>query len=177
MIGIRWAMLSAVALWIVGCAAGVPPTAKAAEVERLQCDSDSTEASIRRLLRGVTVLEATPVYSHVITKQGGEKRVGGARIVLRRPEDLSMDQLARVLQCHSARALLGQADFSEMPDDPFWLQNTWVDIEVEAAQGNYVVKLEANTVRQNLLLAARAKAFASAVSLRPAAAYLRLTEP
>jgi hypothetical protein len=83
-------------------------------------------------------------------------------LVVRPPEGVSPERMTRIIQCHSARALLGQIDRSQFPDDPFWLPDTWVSIEVKPDNGNYAVTLEANDIPTNLKLAARAKAYAEA---------------
>jgi hypothetical protein len=144
------------------CASTLPPASKAAEVERIQC-SDANAAGDLRVLTDAKVIEARPLYSHVITGNNGfEERVDGAKLVIRPPEGISPEQMTRILQCHSARALLGQVDRSQFPDDPFWLPETWVSIEVKPDNGNYSVTLEANDIPTNLKLAARAKAYAEA---------------
>jgi hypothetical protein len=160
------AMIPVAASLATACAASLPPTEKAAEVERLQCDSGSTEAQDIRLLEAASVIHAEPLYSHVMTgNNGAEERVDGAKLVIRPPVGVSADRMTRIIQCHSARALLGQVDRSQFPDDPFWLPETWVSVEVRPENGNYTVTIEANDVPSNIRLAARAKAYAASHSL------------
>jgi len=147
----------------MACASTLPPETKAAEVERLQCGGATAEAEDLRVLTDAKVIEARPLYSHVITGNNGlEERVDGTKLVIRPPEGISPERMTRILQCHSARALLGQVDRAKFPDDPFWLPDTWVSIEVKPDNGNYAVTLEANDIPTNLKLAARAKAYAQA---------------
>jgi hypothetical protein len=56
--------------------------------------------------------------------------------------------------------LLGQIDPSTLQDDPFYLPDTWIDIDVKAERGFLVVKLSADRVWQNLAVLRRATAYA-----------------
>jgi hypothetical protein len=146
---------------VTGCAANPPPASRAAEIERVQCSSGLAADAETRALENATVLQAAPLYSHVITGNNGfEERVDGAKLVIRPPDGISPEQMTRIVQCHSARALLGKVDRAQFPDDPFWLPDTWVSVEVRPENGNYAVILEANDVPTNIRLAARAKAYA-----------------
>lgn len=143
------------------CAGKVPPTAKAASVERMQCDRTATGGDDVRLLQSTTVLSAKPLYSHVITgKNDSEERVTGAQLTVRPPEGVSAERLTRVIQCHSAQVLLGQVDSSRFADDPYWLPDAWLDIEVKPDNGNYAVVLRADSVPDGLKVLHRATAFA-----------------
>jgi hypothetical protein len=73
---------------------------------------------------------------------------------------VSAEQLTRILQCHSARALLGRLDRDSVPNDPYWLPDTWVNIDVKAEDGNFAVTLTADTVRDNLQVYGRANRYA-----------------
>ncbi|MGD0678846.1 MAG: hypothetical protein ABSC94_25860 [Polyangiaceae bacterium] len=169
MITSRYVMLSAASMWITACAVRAAPASTAIEVEREQCDSGFTDASTIRLLKTVTVIDAEPIYSHIMTNgTNSEERVAGAKILIRPPAGVSLEEMTRALQCHGARALLGRIDRSELPDDPLWLPDAWVTITVEGEQGNYAVKLEANSVPNNLKLAAHAMSFANAHPWRAA---------
>jgi hypothetical protein len=155
--------IAIVAALPVACATTLPPERQAAQVEQIQCDPTFTEDSDLRLLASASVLEAEPLHSHVITgMNGAEERVDGAKLVVRPPEGISAERMTRILQCHAARALLGRIDRTRFPDDPFWLPDTWVSVEVRPENGNYAVILEANDLPRNLLLAKRVREFAAA---------------
>jgi hypothetical protein len=149
-----------VASVLSACAANVPPSAKAAEVERMQCSHGTNARDDIQLLQATTVLQAEPIYSHIHTNTNEEERVSGAKLLIRPPEGISADRLAGVLQCHSARLLLGQIDRSQIPDDPYWLPDAWLDINVTPEGGNLAVTLRADTVTKNLAVLSRATAFA-----------------
>jgi hypothetical protein len=157
-----FALLSLSAPLIGACATTLPPASRAAEVERFQCDTPGTEPGDVQVLERASVLRAEPLYSHVITgNNGAEERVDGAKLLIRPPPGISAERMTRIIQCHSARALLGKVDRAAFPDDPFWLPDTWVSVEVRPEDGNYAVTLEANDIQTNIRLAARAKAFAN----------------
>jgi hypothetical protein len=152
-------LLAAAAL---GTACDVPtPEMTAVRVAQRQCDLASDEAQLRRLLDGVTILGAEPRYSFVHTmNNNAEERIFGATIRMRPPEGISAEQITRMLQCHSARALLGQIDPSQVSNDPFSLPNAWVSIDVKPVDGNYAVTTETDRSADNIRLAALAAAFA-----------------
>jgi len=145
------------------CAERAAPAAKAASVERVQCDPGNTATDNVRALQRTTVLSASPLYSHVLSgKNNSEDRVTGARLVVRPPQGVSTETLTRLLQCHSAQALLGQVDLSRFSDDPYFLPDSWLDINVEPVDGNLTVVLRADSVSDGLQVLQRATAFADA---------------
>jgi hypothetical protein len=147
------------AISLVGACTGQPrATVQAAGVERMQCDSSSTSQD--GVVRSIAVLHVQPLYSHVRTGNTSEERVNGANLLVRPPKGVSADQLTRILQCHSARALLGQLNSNAVPNDPYWLPNTWVNIDVKPKNGNFAVSVSADTVRDNLQLYGRANHYA-----------------
>jgi hypothetical protein len=86
----------------------------------------------------------------------------GTKLFVRAPDGVSADDLTRILRCHSARALLGQIDAAALPDDPYYLPDTWLDIDAKVEQGLLVVRLSASRIGQNLAVLHRATAFADA---------------
>ncbi len=149
----------------LGCSTVPTPQTQAVEVERVQCEGAPDSRDLR-VLEAATVIKAEPLYSHVVTgKSFGEERVDGAKLLIRPPEGISAERMSRLIQCHSAQALLGRVDRTQFPDDPFWLPDTWITVEVTPEHGNYAVTLEANDLPSNLRLAQRAQAYAQARAL------------
>jgi len=144
------------------CTEHVAPTAKAARVEQMQCDRSMRAGDDVRLLQQTAVLGASPLYSHVVTKDGSEDRVTGAKLVVRPPAGVSPEALTRLLQCHSAQVLLGQVDPSRFSDDPYTLPDAWLDINVKSEDGNFLVVLRADSIPDGLDVLRRATAFADA---------------
>jgi hypothetical protein len=147
----------------LACAESPLPATKAAEVERADCGSPFDEASAQRVLKTVEVSATAPKYMPMFSSRlAGGVLVTGVRIVIRPPEGLSAGQVERLLQCHGARAVLDHIDRSDLSDDPFWLPDDWVDINVVEKAGNYLVTVEGTNVQHNIDVYERAKAFARA---------------
>jgi hypothetical protein len=147
----------------LGCASSPTPTVKAAQVEQLQCDASTSPQEDARILESTKVIESEPIYSSVPTGSDNiEHRVNGAKLVIRPPEGVSAERMTRILQCHSARELLGRADRTTVASDPYWLPGAWVDIRVTPEDGNYAVDLEADTIAKSLEVYSRAVAYADA---------------
>jgi hypothetical protein len=149
-------------LGLCSCGA-VAPATRATEVERLQCDGTSSAETDARLIEGMTVLSVEPLYSYVHTATTGtDKRVAGVKLLIRPPESIGADRVLRVLQCHDARAVLGRVDASKFPDDPYWLNGSWLDIDLVPESGNLSITVQADDIHKNLQVLSRAKAFAAA---------------
>jgi len=153
------ATLAVGALSLAACAAEPRATVQAAGVERMQCEPGATGES---LVRSIAVLRVQPLYSHVRTANTSEERVNGAKLLVRPPQGVGAEQLTRALQCHSARVLLGQISRDAIPNDPYWLPDTWVAIDVTPEDGNFAVTVSAETVRDNLAVFGRANHYADA---------------
>jgi hypothetical protein len=143
------------------CAA-VTPTTKAVEVERLQCEGGQDAADDAALMQATTVLAIVPIYSQVHSATTGtESRISGVKLLMRPPEPFGADRTLRILQCHSARGVLGRLDPSRAFDDPYWLPGAWLGIDLVHEAGNFAVIVHAEDIHQNLQVLERAKAFAS----------------
>jgi hypothetical protein len=66
--------------------------------------------------------------------------------------------MTRILQCHSARVLLGEVNASFV-DDPYWLPDAWVAINVKPENGNFAITVSADSVRDNLQVFGRASRY------------------
>jgi hypothetical protein len=151
-----------IGFWSFSCASVAPQT-KATEVEQLQCEPSSSDEIEQRLLAGMTVLSVQPIYSLIHNATTGtEKRVSGTKLIIRPPEGIDPPRVLRILQCHSARAVLGHLDRLRYRDDPFWLDGAWLEIDVEPEAGNLAVKVAADDIPKNLAILKRARTFAAA---------------
>ncbi len=139
-----------------GCSSDPLPAVRAVGVERMECDASAN--SQEGLVPSLRVLRVERLYSHVSTGNTSEERVNGAKLLVRPPEGVRADQLARILQCHGARTLLGQ--MSSVANDPYFLPDRWVTIDVRPENGNFSVTLSSDTVRDNLQLYGRANQYA-----------------
>jgi hypothetical protein len=147
---------------VLACETDVPPATTAASVEQLQCDSRVTSPEMTQLLQANAVLYVKPIYRHILVNpNNAEDRVGGAKLVLRPPTGVSAEELTRILQCHSARVLLGKVNPADIPDDPYWLADRWLDIQVTAENGNFAVTVVADSVHDNIEVLDRATRYAN----------------
>lgn len=144
------------------CETGVPAATTAASVEQLQCDSIVTSPELTHLLQATAVLYVKPIYHHILVNpNNAEDRVGGAKLVVRPPSGVSAEELTRILQCHSARVLLGKVSPDDIPDDPYCLADRWLDIQVTPENGNFAVTVEADSVHDNIEVLGRATRYAN----------------
>jgi hypothetical protein len=131
---------------------------KAARTERMQCEAATTEDDLR-VLQTTPVLEVEGRYAY---HESGMGHVTATRIVLRPLPGVSAARMTRILQCHSARVVLGRPEGVALPSDPYVLAEAWLDIDVREEEGNYVAVVSADTVTSNLQVLHRAQAFAAA---------------
>lgn len=140
------------------CASAPTPASRAAGIEQYQCDASATAQD--SLVRSTKVLSVEPLYSHILTGNTAEQRVDGAQLLVRPPRGVSAEQMTRMLQCHSARVLLGQVNRDAVRSDPYWLPDSWVNIKVTPARGNFVVTLSTDSIHDGLKVLERANDYA-----------------
>src|SRR5664280_1579825 len=156
------AITGSIVLLAFGCVpASVPPATQAAQVEHQQCTGTPVAQNDEQVLKGTTILKVSPIYGHVHTSYNDyEARVNGATILVQPPEGVAPEQMTRILQCHSARVVLGQIDQAQVTNDPYWLPNSWVEIDVKPQLGSYAITITADSVHNGLEVLARANAYA-----------------
>lgn len=157
-----WPIACAAAIFLFplcACAENPPFPARAAQLEQRQCEAVASAKDAPETLDTLTVLKAEPQI-HVATCSGAAQVFGVKLLVRPRPGE-SADQLVRNLRCHKARAMLGRLDSPRLADDPFWLPNSWVTIDVKPEAGNLLLTLGGDTVTDNLVILHRATAFAA----------------
>jgi hypothetical protein len=138
-------------------ACATTPAARALEVERVQCEATTIDAA--PVVERLAVLSVTPLYVRGHSLDPGELRIRGANLLLRPPEGIDPYRLLRTLQCHAARMLLGRESPVDS-QDPFWLADSFLEIDVQAEHGNFVVSIKAGSVAEGVRVLARADAFA-----------------
>jgi len=57
--------------------------------------------------------------------------------------------------------LLGKVNPAEIPDDPYWLADSWLDIQVTPENGNFAVTVVADSVHDNIEVLGRATRYAN----------------
>jgi hypothetical protein len=153
------AMVTALGL-LAGACAPVPLPARAASMEASQCRDALPAEEEARALESVPVLAARPKFhQHACS---GVCTVWGVYLFVRPPGGVDPARFARMLRCHNLRVLDGEVDASRIPNDPYGLRDSWLEIDVKLDAGNYVVTLEGDHISDNLRILQRAKAYAAA---------------
>jgi hypothetical protein len=101
-----------------------------------------------------------PAYSYVQSGPGNrEARLQGARIHLRPIDAMSRESIARSLECHESRLLLGTTP--PVADDPYALASQWLNIDVESEKDGFAVQVETDDLPTAREVLERAKRFAA----------------
>jgi hypothetical protein len=151
----------------LGCEPAVSLPARAAAVERDACGLSGASGleTARRVVAGTATLSAES--SCHVDYCSGAGQIFGARLAVRPPEGVTAAELAQALRCHGAQALLQAGE--RLENDPFFLPDSWVDIDVAPRErGIFVVTLTGETVTDNIRVLRRAKAFARSEQQRAA---------
>ncbi len=128
----------------------------ATEQERRRCDSQPVDARVY----GPDVVEsATPYYLYV--QNGGSRAaiLHGAEVRIRPLPGMTPELITRVISCRSAQLVLGHAQPAD--DEPYWLPDGWVKIDVRSDDGSFVVALDGEDLPEAKEILARAQAFAA----------------
>jgi hypothetical protein len=154
---------AATSVTVSACTTGPTPLQRAARVARAQCLDPKVARDEPRILQETAVVRVQPVtFVSWSARQQGGWALGATKLYAIPPEGITAEEMARVIQCHSAKALLTDVNPAAFADDPFYLPDTWVDSDVKAEKGLYVVTVSAEKIWQNLVLLRRATAFANA---------------
>jgi hypothetical protein len=128
----------------------------ATEQEHKKCDSQAVDP---RFFSPEIVESVEPLYSHVSTSGSNiATRLHGAEVHLRPLPGMTLEYLTHVLQCRSARLVLGRVE--GLPNEPYWLPDGWVKIDVRSEGGSFVVSLDGEDLAEAKDILARAQAFA-----------------
>jgi hypothetical protein len=133
------------------------PADRAAELTK-RCEAFTEEAAAP-LLAPSAIDSVEPAYSHV---QSGpsfyQARLRGARIHLRPIATMSRESIARSMECHESRVVLGTTQ--GVVDDPYGLPGRWLDIDVDSDRDGFVVQVGSDDVPTARDVLERAKRFA-----------------
>lgn len=100
-----------------------------------------TDEAAAPLLAPAAIDSVEPAYAHVKSGPNDrEPRLRGARIHVRPLPGLSRESIARSLECHESRVVLGEG--SSPPDDPYVLAGRWLDITVDSEGDGFAVRVE-----------------------------------
>jgi hypothetical protein len=114
------------------------PVDRAHEID-VQC-RELSEATAAPDVSKTAIDSVEPLQSHVQSGNNSETRLLGAKIHVRPLPGLTRELLARELQCHEARVLLGKAP--PLVDDPYSAAPAWVDISADSEGNGFAVSVE-----------------------------------
>jgi hypothetical protein len=154
------AVVGVLATLLGGCTPAATATARTAAdreaaVERTVC-TGAVDDAVAPLLRGESVQDVQALYRP--GAGSGRSEVRGATIAVRARLGTTAESLGRALQCHSAKAMLG--DVGTAGYDPFFLPASFVTIDVHAAGYGYDVDVVGATSDDGYQILTRANAFA-----------------
>jgi hypothetical protein len=165
----------AVATWLLiasaltACTGIIPGTMPhdirydAAALERDRCDPSPVDP---RIYGADIIQKVEPYYRHVMGGPSGlEARFTGAQMELRPLPGVTIELLERGLMCRSAQAMLGHVQ--PAANEPYFLPDTWVKIDVKSAHGTFLVTLAAEDPARAHEVFDRAQAFAMSAAGRP----------
>jgi hypothetical protein len=151
---------AALSLCLVGCAANRRSRSEqriaVATVERDQLCDEDVEREAASVLRAVQ--SAEPLYVRVRLGKSYDTRLLGAQLWLPARPGWTPQWLERTLRCHQARRALQPAS-AQPASDPFWLPDSWVDIEVLPERAGFIAVLRVNRVVDGQQVYARARDF------------------
>jgi hypothetical protein len=142
--------LLGLALALIACG-GIPflspdvrtPADRAREMEP-KCQGFGEETTAPLLARSA-VDSVEPAYSHVQSGPADrEARLRGARVHVRPLPGFSREAMDRSLRCHQSRVLLGRVPAGA--DDPYVLEGSWLDIDVDSEGDGFVVSVLADDI-------------------------------
>jgi hypothetical protein len=139
----------------------VPDTRTAADHARAvepKCKGFDEE-TVAPLLSPSMVDSVEAAYSHI---QSGpvdrEARLRGASIHVKPLPGFSREMLARNLECHQSRVMLGRV--TAQADDPYVLADSWLDIDVDSEGDGFVILVRDDDIEVARRVLARAQRFA-----------------
>ena len=152
--------MAGAALLAVGCAARVPLPARAASVQASECRDALPAEDEARAVDAMTVLSARATRYQDPCR--GTCQIRTVTLVVRPPQGVSLSRFHRILRCHNLRVLDGEVGATRIPNDPFGLRDSWLEIEVKPEDGNFQVTLSGDHVSDTFRILDRAKAYAAA---------------
>jgi len=126
------------------------------------CD-ENAEHDIAEALE--TVQRAEPLVEKIRTGKSYFLGLTGAQVWFAAHKGFTAQWLERTLECHQARLVL-ENTASAGNVDPFWLEDGWVDIQVQPAPAAFIAVLRGRTLHEGELIHSRAEAFAASIEAK-----------
>jgi len=92
------------------------------------CEDDAGPPLAADVLSPSVIETVQAAYIHMNQGAGGDLRLRGVNLHMRPTVNAPVGVLQRTLECHEAAVTLGDAP--ELPEDPYVLPGSWLDIDV-----------------------------------------------
>jgi hypothetical protein len=147
---------------IVGCAYNPlfpdPRTASSRAHDLDERCARSSEAGDAPALSAAVIEDVAPSYASVQSGNDRVVRMRGARLRFLPQAAFSAESIRRSLECHQARVVTGRAP--ALPNDPYTLPDTWLDLDVTSAGDGFVVAITTDDFAKAREVLERARRFA-----------------
>jgi hypothetical protein len=121
------------------------------------CGDPTTAQDDAVILERTTIVTVAP--TNIVDTCSGTWQVSGTKLLLRPPEGVSPERLARVFECHRPRAVFVGSERGAA-DDLDSMSDERIEIETKPDAGQLTVTLGAGSVAKNIRLLRRTEMFA-----------------
>ena len=129
-----------------------------------KCDHVTSELTAY-VLSKESIQSVEPAFSYRITGNDHVMLLRGALIHLRPAPGATQELVQLALECHQARAALGEI---APPNDPYVLPGKWADIDVSSDGAMFEILVSADSFDDRKALLDRARTYRTAPAARPA---------
>jgi hypothetical protein len=165
---LAWSWAASIALSGCGSCAWFPllpdkrtPVDRAHELDDI-CEADAGPVAADVLSPSV-IESVQAAYIHVNQGAGGDLRLRGANLHMQPTLNTPVAVLQRALACHEAAVTLGVAP--ELPEDPYVLPGSWLEIDVSATNLGLVAAVLTDSPDDARRILERAHRFAPSARL------------
>jgi hypothetical protein len=145
-------VLLPIALGASGCFLSPIPDMRTAADHAHEMEQHCSGVSVPNLV----IDSVEPAYSYVYAGPNTrESHMRGAKIRLRPGPGLTKESIQLALECHEALVTLGRA--ASPPEDPYFLPDTWLDIDVDSTGDGFVVRVLVDGLEDAQKVLARAR--------------------
>ncbi len=137
------------------------PQSQAAAVERQACGGTFAVEVDPRIISPEIITDVSPLtVGQPASKLALQEHIVGARLGFAALPGLTPEWIERTLECHASRVLLRRAQ--PVPNDPYWLPDSWVAVSVESRGDSFLVTLRGESPEAGGKILEHAQAFAGA---------------
>ena len=137
------------------------PVDRAHELDDM-CQQDAGPLAVDALSPSVIEI-VQAAYMHINQGAGGDLRLHGVNLHMRPTVNMPVGVMQRTLECHQAAVALGHA--RELPEDPYVLPGSWLEIDVSATNEGLMAAVLTNSPDDALRVIERAHKFAPSARL------------